>query len=73
MARDKFDNNARNANYNFLSKKEPKHPLGHGEFANLPMEGIIASYGTPESYRDGIVNSFSKTIRDISDISENQR
>lgn len=73
MARDKFDNNARNANYNFLSKKEPKHPLGHGEFANLPMREIVESYGTPESYRDGIINSFAKTIRDISDISENQR
>lgn len=62
----------KNANYNFASQKEPLRKMGEGSFANMPEKPMLMSFGKP-TYRDGIVNSFSSSVGEVSEIEENQR
>ena len=63
-----------NANYAFNSQKQPKKPMGQGEFANMPQNmPLYTAYGQPESYRDGIVNAYTVNIQDVSELTENRR
>lgn len=62
----------KNANYDFASQKQPVKNMGSGSFANLPDKPIMASYGPPV-YRDGLVNSFTASLSDLSGIKENGR
>lgn len=62
----------KNANYDFEKQVEPKRRMGAGSFANLPDRPIYANYGGP-SLRDGITNSFTCNIDDVSGIDENER
>lgn len=66
-------NRSRNANYAFNSQKEPKRPMGAGSFANMPEKEMFIPYGQPESYRDGVVNSYSVNMQDVSKLNENRR
>lgn len=60
-----------NANYDFSIQEEPMTRMGAGSFANLPTEPKYMSFSNKHSYRDGIINSFSQTVYDTSDIHEN--
>lgn len=62
----------KNANYDFKKQKEPEKPMGSGSFANMPKEPIYGSFGEPE-LRDGLINSFSCSVKELSKIHENQR
>lgn len=62
-----------NANYDFSKQVQPKVPMGHHDFANMPDQPIMRDFSHEPEYRDGIINSFTSNIRDVSDISENQR
>ena len=64
---------SRNANYDFDKQKDPKKPMGQGDYANMPSRPMMVPYGQPEDYRDGLVNSFNANIRITSDICENER
>lgn len=61
------------ANYDFKKQKDPKTPMGAGSFANMPDRPIFMTFAKDADYRDGIINSFTTTIEDTSDICENQR
>jgi hypothetical protein len=63
----------KNANYDFGMQKDPITPMGYGDFANMPKEAKYMTFSKDNSYRDGIVNSFTNTLVDTSDIYENQR
>jgi len=63
----------RSANYDFGMQKDPKKPMGHGDFANMPKEAKFMTFGPGGTYRDGIINSFTTDLVDVSDIYENQR
>jgi hypothetical protein len=62
-----------NANYDFSRQVDPNSPMGHGEFANMPEKPIMREYSNEPQYRDGLINSFTSNIRDVSDICENER
>lgn len=62
-----------NANYAYNSQKEPKRPMGEGSFANMPEKEMFIPYGQPESYRDGIINTQSVQLQDVSKLNENRR
>lgn len=70
MAKRKED---RNANYNFQDQVEPKRRMGQGSFANLPEEAKILKFDNTPQYRDGLINSFTANIEEISEIYENRR
>lgn len=63
----------KNANYNFEMQKDPSLPMGQGDFANMPRDAKYMTFSKDHSYRDGIINSFTNTLVDTSDIYENQR
>lgn len=63
----------KNANYDFAKQYEPRKPMGSGSYANMPEKPIMREFSREPEYRDGIVNSFTANIRDVSDICENQR
>lgn len=62
----------RNANYDFAVQKEPENPMGHGEYANLPQQPKYMTFDKEHTYRDGVVNSFTVGITDVSKINENE-
>lgn len=62
----------KNANYDFAAQKEPLRNMGQSSFANMPEKPMLMSFGKP-TYRDGIVNSFSQSVGEISEIDENHR
>jgi len=63
-----------NANYDFEVQKEPRSPMGHGSFANMPEQPMFMGFAKDGgTYRDGIINSFSCKVSEISDIDENER
>lgn len=66
-------NKGRNANYNFQDQVEPKVRMGQGEYANLPQEAKMLKFDNTPQYRDGIVNSWSANIEEVSGIYENRR
>jgi hypothetical protein len=63
----------KNANYDFKKQKEPAKPMGQGGFANLPDKAMMMAFDGNPSYRDGIVNSFSCNVSEVSGIDENER
>lgn len=65
--------NERSSNYDFNKQKDPKRRMGENDFANLPSKPMYMSFDDKNEYRDGIINSFTHRVREISDISENQR
>jgi hypothetical protein len=62
-----------NANYNYPVQNEPKERMGATDFANLPPKEALVPYGRGPTYRDGIIENFSDTVRRTSKISENQK
>jgi hypothetical protein len=62
---------AKNANYD-ADQDEPDSRMGAGSFANMPENPIFSDYVMPQ-YRDGIVNSFSAGVEELSGINENRR
>jgi hypothetical protein len=71
MAEDR--NNKRNANYDFNRQVDPKKRMGAKAHANLPQEPKFLRFGHNNDYRDGIINSFTNDIVEVSDIRENQK
>lgn len=64
----------KNANYDFARQKEPEDRMGRGSFANMPDRPMYMSFGPDgATYRDGIINSFSCKVSEISDLDENER
>lgn len=62
----------KDANYDFYSQNEPKSRMGQGSFANMPSEAMLKAFtAPPQCYRDGVSNSFSKYLTDVSGIHEN--
>lgn len=61
------------ANYNFAEQRQPKKRMGATGFANMPDQPIMTGFAKKPEYRDGIINSFVAGIRDLSDLSENQK
>jgi hypothetical protein len=62
---------AKNANYD-ANQDEPGARMGANSFANMPEEPIYGTYMMPQ-YRDGIINSFSAGVSELSGIDENRR
>lgn len=62
----------KNANYDFARQKEPLRNMGQSSFANMPEKPMLMGFGKA-TYRDGLINSFSASIDEISEIHENQR
>jgi hypothetical protein len=62
----------KNANYDFSVQKEPANPFGHGQFANMPEKPMFMGFDREHSYRDGIVNSFTVGLTDLTKIHENE-
>lgn len=62
----------KNANYDFDKQVAPAKRMGGGSFANLPDRPITARFGGP-SYRDGLINSFTASVSELSGIEENRR
>jgi len=72
MKRGKGEKN--DANYQLPpSAKDKVNRMGRMDFANLPQEPKYMGFAENFDYRDGIVNSFTNSIVDISDIRENQK
>ena len=63
-----------NANYDFKSQKQPTTNMGGSSFANMPDQPMFMGFGADgATYRDGIINSFSCKVSDVSGIQENER
>jgi hypothetical protein len=62
---------AKNANYD-ARQDEPGKRMGESSFANLPNQPMYAQFMAPE-YRDGIINSFTCGVSELSGIDENHR
>lgn len=61
------------ANYDADVQKQPRKKMGEGDFANMPKNPIMRDFGRHCEYRGGVPNSFVAGIKDLSDISENQK
>jgi hypothetical protein len=70
MAKQKLHAN-QEANYEFYKMHEPAIPMGSGSFANLPDQPILKMFSRKHQHRDGITNSFSVDLDDMSGIEEN--
>ena len=68
----KIAKHGHNANYDF-KQKAPMAPMGHGSFANMPEKPMFASFAKNGDYRDGLVNSFTCNIDELSKVDENGR
>jgi len=62
----------KNANYDF-KQVDPAHPMGHGQYANMPEKPMLLKFSGKHGYRDGIVNNFTVDVEAVSDIDENMR
>jgi hypothetical protein len=62
---------AKNANFD-ADQDEPSNRMGSDSFANMPPDPIYGDYMMPQ-YRDGIINSFSAGVAELSGIDENRR
>lgn len=60
----------KNLNYNFNIQKQPANRMGNGCFSNMPDNPIFAKFDGP-TYRGGNINSFTASISNLSEISEN--
>lgn len=63
----------KNANYDSSIQNQPKTRMGQGNFANLPSEAMVKPLGRADTLRDGLVNSTSFRVSDVSGICENER
>jgi hypothetical protein len=64
----------KDANYDFKKQKEPTTNMGASSFANMPSEPMYMTFGQDgATYRDGLINSFSCKVSEISKIDENER
>ena len=61
-----------NANYNFSVQQEPITRMGDKDFANMPDRPMYLRFDNRDSYRDGIINSYTAGITEVSDIHENE-
>lgn len=61
----------RNANYDYDEQASPKVPMGQDEYANLPQQPKIMRFSHNHGYRDGIINDFSVSVYEVSDVDEN--
>jgi len=61
-----------NANYNFAVQQEPITRMGDKDYANLPNRPMYLRFDNRDSYRDGIINSFTCGLTEVSDIHENE-
>jgi hypothetical protein len=52
-----------------VSEKEG-HPMGHGEFANMPQEKMMKPYPRSRNYRGGVEDDTITGIDQISTVSE---
>lgn len=68
----KYAQRDKDSNYDKKVQKQPARRMGQGSFANLPDKIMVKEFAGCK-YRDGITNSFTDSIEDISGISENQR
>lgn len=59
------------ANYDFKAV-DPKKRMGQGSFANMPERPIFMTFSDKPDYRDGLVNKFTDSVEQISDIYENE-
>ncbi len=69
----KLYSNDRNANYKFEKKDSRPKTWGNGSFANLPDRPMYMGFSGKHDYRDGIINSFTTEVSEMSGIEENQR
>ncbi len=67
------DKDSDNANYDYGVQNQPSERMGRGEFANMPSKPMISPYGRAQTYRDGLVESLTDSVKRKSKISENQR
>lgn len=61
------------ANYEYYKSHEPAVPMGNSSFANMPAQPIITTFSRDHEHRDGIINSFSADLDQISGIEENRK
>lgn len=61
------------ANYEFYKSHEPAIPMGSGSFANMPNSPLITTFSREHEHRDGIINSFTTDVDQISSIEENRK
>ena len=61
---------APNANYDY-KQYAPEKPMGHGSFANLPVEPMYMTLSGKWNMRDAIPNSPVTTVDLISKVDEN--
>lgn len=61
-----------NANYGF-EQHCPKTPMGHGSFANLPVDPFFAPLSGKWDMRDGVRNSPVTSINMESHVDENMK
>ena len=62
-----------NANYDYKSQKQPMKRMGQGAFANMPEQPMLMGFGEGATYRDGLINSFSCNVSEVSKIDENEK
>ena len=72
MAKKEKATHGHNANYGF-EQHAPQTPMGHGDFANLPKQPKFMSLDPKWEMRDGLRNSPTVTINEISGVDENMR
>ena len=66
-------NNARSANYDIMNQSQPRERMGADDFACMPKDPIMRDFSHERGYRDGIINDFDSSIKDISGIRENRK
>jgi len=71
MAKQKLRAN-QEANYEFYKKREPAISMGSGSFANLPEQPILKMFSRQHQHRDGITNSFTCDLDEMSGIEEDR-
>ena len=72
MAKKVKGTHGHNANYGF-EQHAPKTPMGHGGFANLPVEPMFMPLSGKWDMRGGIRNSPVTSVDSISEVKENMR
>jgi hypothetical protein len=71
MAKAKDRSCPKNANYDG-KQNMPATPMGSGSFANLPNKPMYADFAAP-TYRDGIINNFTCSVNELSEVGENEK
>lgn len=71
MATKKPKDKGPDANYD-KKAREPSRMMGHGSFANMPDHPIYMKFSDKADYRDGLMNKFTDSVEQVSDIHENE-